>query len=330
MKLTYENIWTRNFIIFCSTGILLAVASIFDPEAKRNDIPIQLISLGLTYLFLLVHNRFLVARYFLKGKIARYSVSAVLYAFAGAIALHSAASYFNEGENFPFISDFISTILLLVFGTGLYFLHLWIMDNIIASKKRILNTETELAMLKQQMNPHFLLNALNNLYGVALSCPEKIQDKILELSELLTYQIETGKKEWISVLDEIAFAEKYLRYVEWKTNGLKVIIQEEGEIKDYQITPLIFLPLLENAIKYSSELPAPRVSVSWVFTENQVEISIINSFKPTLTPVISTKTGIGNLQRRLELYHPDHQLTLFRGDSQFTAKLKLWNLTCAV
>ncbi len=330
MQLKYENTWFRNFIVFSLLYGVNAVDMLFSNEADRKEVWLVFLVILLFYLFTFGHNYFLLAPYFLKKKIRKYSILALLYALAGAVLFHFGVGYFDEQEeSFPFISDLLSTIVLLAFGSGLYILNLWINDNLIAERKRALATEKELATLKQQMNPHFLLNALNNLYGVALSSPQKVPDKILELSDLLTYQIETSKKEWISLLEEMTFAEKFLRYMEWKTKGLTVEITMEGEIRDYRITPMIFLPLLENAVKYSLEMPSPSVAVAWIFHENKIEVTIINNYESSSRAVTSTKMGVENLQRRLELYHPQHELTLTKKEHQFTAKLLLWNLSSA-
>lgn len=103
----------------------------------------------------------------------------------------------------------------------------------------------------------------------------------------------------------------------------------EGELRNYKISPMIFLPLLENAVKYSAEIPSPRVSVVWVFNEDKLEVSITNSCNPNSPSVKSTKVGVENLQRRLELYHPHHKLTLLKKENEFTANLILWNLSYA-
>ncbi|MFN5556006.1 MAG: histidine kinase [Chryseotalea sp.] len=215
MQFKYENIWFRNFIFFS----LLSSATLIDMVSSEGY-DLGRLSTGLLgilsfYLYTFYHNHFLLARYFLKKKFKRYFIFSLFYALVGAAILHYVVGYLiDQEESYHFISDLFSTTILLVFGSGLYFLHLWISDNLITSKKHALATERELATLKQQMNPHFLLNALNNLYGVALSNPDKVPDKIIELSDLLTYQIETSKKEWISLEEEISFAEKFLSYME--------------------------------------------------------------------------------------------------------------------
>ncbi len=327
--LRYENMWMRNLILFSSFVLLAFIDYQVSPGAESYPsywIFLQVLAL---YIMVFVHNVFLLKHFFLQKNVKMYFVLSVVYVLTMTWVFNQLNHIYFPKEKTPFLSELVGIISVLLFGSGFYFANYWVLENLINNKKRILNTETELAQLKQQMNPHFLLNALNNLYGVALSTPEKVPSKILELSDLLTYQIETSKKEWIPLRDEMKFANDYLRYMEWKTNGMKVKIDVNGEVRDYKITPMIFLPLLENAVKYAAETAEPTVNVEWTFGKNSLQINVKNNFHVGSSNVKSTKTGIENLRRRLELYHPHHELMLFKESGTFRSQLELWNLTTA-
>jgi hypothetical protein len=325
-RLTYENIWVRNAGLFAfMTGLTLLDYQL-NPLPNEPALPLTLLSLLAIYLLLFLHNVVLLQHFLLKQRYLSYTLLLFVYLLGHSAIAYFFGAYVAPDEPASFASEVIGAFLLVAIGSGFYFTHLWILTNLVKTKKRMLHTETELALLKQQMNPHFLLNALNNLYGVSLAAPGKVPDKILELSELLTYQVETSKKDWISLQEEMDFADKYLHYMEWKTNGMKVKMNIAGEVLNYRLTPMIFLPLLENAVKYASETPEPTIAVDWSFEHERLLVTVTNNFKPALARKESTRTGIDNLKRRLELYHPQHKLTLLEDKDQFTARLEIWNM----
>jgi LytS/YehU family sensor histidine kinase len=214
-----------------------------------------------------------------------------------------------------------------IIGVAFYFLHLSILQYLQKIQTKNINSETEIQFLKQQLNPHFLLNALNNLYGVALSTPNDIPDKILELSDLLKYQINTSKKDCIALQDEMDFINQYFDYIKWKTNELQITTGSEGDFQNFQISPMIFLPLIENAVKYSAHTLLPSIEMKWIFTKDSLQFSITNNYDEAKTNLLSTKTGIDNLQKRLAIYHPQNELQLLTNNHLFTANLKLWKLS---
>jgi LytS/YehU family sensor histidine kinase len=227
----------------------------------------------------------------------------------------------------PLIGQFITIGMMHLVGTAFYFMHLSILSHIQQTEKKLEHSFSEINYLKQQLNPHFLLNAINNLYGVALSTPNDVPDKILELSDLLKYQINTIKKDWIALQVEMDFIDKYLNYTKWKSSTINITEEVNGSFQNFLITPLIFLPLIENAVKYSAHTKAPKITMQWTFADNELVFSISNNFSENKSNLQSTKTGITNLERRLELYHPQSKLTLSQNNTNFTAQLKLWKLT---
>ena len=113
---------------------------------------------------------------------------------------------------------------------------------------------TELQLLQQQINPHFLFNTLNNLYALTLEKSDRAPTSIEHLSNLLRYTVYKGQQEWVALEDELAYVNDYLAL-----QGLRY--QSDCEInvswptcnKGYQIPPLLLIVLLENAFKHGIE-----------------------------------------------------------------------------
>ena len=228
--------------------------------------------------------------------------------------------YFNDNEqNGVAILFYFSTFILITFK--------WAFTSI----KTIIDlknekAKTELMHLQSQVNPHFFFNMLNNLYGWVDKDPKIAQEIILKLSDLMRYSIYDGQKERVHLEEEVVYLRNYIdlhksRY--HKTIDVKFNTQiEDGSI---QVTPLLFIILLENAFKHGVENLRENafINIEMRSSDHKIEFSIENNFDQN---VIDSEPGIGikNLKRRLELLYPkNHLLTLESNDQIFTAQLNI-------
>jgi LytS/YehU family sensor histidine kinase len=154
-----------------------------------------------------------------------------------------------------------------------------------------------------------------------------ITDKILELSDLLRYQIEATTKETVCVTDEMDFIENYINYTNYKTNDLQITNCIVGEERAFRLPPLLFLPLIENAIKYAAEIEHPLIDITWRFEPENLTFCIQNSYRSQDSTIKGTKIGLENLKKRLQILNIKHALNI---DTQFLniykIELKLWKL----
>ncbi|MEP6804621.1 MAG: histidine kinase [Flavobacterium sp.] len=204
------------------------------------------------------------------------------------------------------------------------------MKKVSQTDKDIMNYKSELSFLKQQLNPHFLLNAMNNLYGESLAEPDKVPDRILNLSDMLRYQIEATKKDYVSIEEEIAFIKKYIEYYTFQNERLVVTQNFEGDFDTIDIPPLFFLPLVENAVKFSAETAAPFIHIDLKVKCKNLSFTLKNNFLESGSRLSSTGIGIENLKRRLEVYGLRHELSCKKEKNTFIVKLNIWHLPTAV
>ena len=189
--------------------------------------------------------------------------------------------------------------------------------------------QTELIHLKSQVNPHFFFNMLNNLYGLVDKDSKKAQELILKLSDMMRYSIYDGQKETVLLSEEIRYLQNYIELHKMryhKTIDVKFKVDIEGN--DYQIMPLLFIILLENAFKHGVENLRENVYVHIdMKAENgQINFDIENNFD---NGIINEQGGIGmnNLKRRLELVYPkNHTLSITKTDTVYKAQLNIFNL----
>jgi Putative regulator of cell autolysis len=204
------------------------------------------------------------------------------------------------------------------------------MKKVSQTDKDIMNYKSELLFLKQQLNPHFLLNAMNNLYGESLAEPDKVPDRILNLSDMLRYQIEATKKDYVLLDEEVAFIKKYMEYYTFRNERLAITQKFEGNFDNIDIPPLFFLPLVENAVKFSAETAEPFINIDLKVKCNGLSFIIKNSYLESGSRISGTGIGIENLKRRLEVYGLKHELNCRKEKNTFIVKLNIWHLPTAV
>ncbi|HMG14015.1 MAG TPA: histidine kinase [Saprospiraceae bacterium] len=201
------------------------------------------------------------------------------------------------------LSTLISTIFIYVVGLGFYFMHKNILEKNILSGQQLLEKEEEIRYLKAQLNPHFLFNAMNNLYGTSLSKPDEISERILELSELLRYQIESSQKESILIRDEINYLDKYINYELNRNHKLKIDFKKEGNFGKLKFAPLLLMPFIENAIKFSSETKEPSIKIDIALVDKSIDFKLLNNYSRVGTKKKGTNIGLINTKKRLELIY---------------------------
>lgn len=324
----YQNVFLRNLIInfFAIAIIFVCVYDEFSEQKLDWLLLFKSICLGYLpmYLGVLCSNVFLTKVFFLQKKYKTFAVLFIIYWICFYYLMVQYFIYADLGR-----LKTLSVFSLVCNGTAIYFLHLWIVQKISQSNRDLINYESELSFLKQQLNPHFLLNAMNNLYGESLVAPERLPDRILNLSDMLRYQIEATKKDFVLLVEEVEFIKKYIDYYAFRNERLSVTQNDEGYFEGIEIPPLFFLPLVENAIKFSGETVAPYIILDVSFKSGTLSFSIKNNFLIAGSRLSSTGIGIENLKRRLEVYGLKHELKCVKENELFSIKLKIWDLPTA-
>ena len=166
--------------------------------------------------------------------------------------------------------------------------------------------ETELKMLRSQINPHFLFNSLNSVSSLTITDPEKARTMVIKLSEFMRYALSRKDEQPVTLQSELENLRFYLD-IEKVRFGDRLSIEEKIDPGCLRAAlPVMLLqPLYENAIKHgvyeSTRMVTIKTSVA--LTDGFVEISIVNNFDPEASPVKGTGTGLLNVTRRLELLY---------------------------
>lgn len=196
----------------------------------------------------------------------------------------------------------------------------------------------ELGFLRMQIQPHFLFNSLNNIYGMVLDNPHAA-DSITKLSDLLRFSVESSKKEWIALDEEIAFLKDYidLERIRHREDKVQITYDFTGVAGlEKQIKPLLLVNFIENAFKHGVNASAGKSWVVMALKEKngKVFFSIRNS-KPkhieSRREAISLRgkkeesgVGLENVRRRLELEYPErYTLNVRETEAEYQVELLL-------
>jgi two-component system, LytTR family, sensor kinase len=190
------------------------------------------------------------------------------------------------------------------------------------------NTRSELALLKMQISPHFLFNTLNNIDYLITQDAVKASNSISKLGDLLRYMIYEAKAEKIPLSREIRQIEDYIELIRLRTSGENYLNYKiTGKPGHLQIAPMLFVPLIENAYKHSSEKEGDNIiSISVDVDESDVLLRVSNKFENSGKSEDKSTNGIGlNLvRRRLEIIYPGrNSFNISENNNRFNVELKL-------
>jgi sensor histidine kinase YesM len=187
----------------------------------------------------------------------------------------------------------------------------------------------ELKVLKNQLNPHFLFNTLNNLYALTLKKDDKAPEVIAKLSEILDFVLYRCNEDFVSIEKEITLIENYIALEKLRYNENRLNISFTKDIQESnKISPLIILTFIENAFKHGviNETEKAVIRMNLQTKKEQIIFSIENTKPQNETARRSDKSQIGlkNVRKQLDLLYPKkHQLEIDETQTKFTVKLCL-------
>ncbi|MEM8526836.1 MAG: histidine kinase [Bacteroidota bacterium] len=195
------------------------------------------------------------------------------------------------------------------------------------------NQMANIAALKAQVTPHFLFNTLNSIYRKAMNTDQETANLILQLSDNMRYFLKQGQAEKVELAEEMEHINNYIQLQKqrWK-NKLQVHFTQISTTENtLLVTPLLFIPFIENAFKYASELRGEghTINITFSYQEGILDFICTNPFteaanKAVLQNIESSKIGIHNTQRRLALTYPQkHELNIYSNNGIYMVNLKL-------
>ncbi|WP_244948103.1 sensor histidine kinase [Cyclobacterium qasimii] len=234
-------------------------------------------------------------------------------------------------QMFFWIPSLMRFVLIMVLGTAIELITKLDRESKRYDELKRQKIIKELNFLKNQLNPHFLFNALNNIYSLASRKSENTTPSIMLLSNILRYVLYESGKDKVFIHQEMDFIKNYVNLEKLKfsdTNAPQIKCYFSFANENYTVEPLLFITLIENAFKHGISYVTPSfILISFKEDNEEIFLSVINSVGKKDDQNINTnKEGIGieNLKKRLELLYPGkHSFKQIYENSTFKAFLKI-------
>ncbi len=315
-------IWAGIWSIFVFTG---------DPTRKPpNSVALDTLRVVVLAVFFNVAYHFLVPLYLSKGKKGLFTGLSALALVASVWLMAEIDTAFWAASDAPpaklekmrrYRFVFPSLLGLIVFGAaatvrGFGAFEQKKADEAEANRRRL---EAELALLKSQINPHFLLNTLNNLYGIALTEPEKTPDALLKLANMVRYILHECAEPTVPLARDLSFVENFidLQRLRLPPNA-ELRVDLPASPPDLPIEPMVLIPFIENAFKHGLTTRQPcSISVSVETGPRSLDLRVENQvFTPKNGPETSGGIGLANTRQRLEQSYPARHSLKIDDDGQ--------------
>ena len=227
----------------------------------------------------------------------------------------------------PKINALIMALLIIGFDTGLRTVFRWTKTDKERLKLEKENINNQLAMLRNQVSPHFFMNTLNNIHALIDLNTQEAKDAVIRLSKLMRHLLYDSEEEYTPISKEIQFIESYIDLMKLRySDKVDIQLNIPDQIPEKVIPPLLFTSLLENAFKHGiSYSNRSFVHICITFSDNLLEFRIENSRVQRLTEKDQAGgIGIENTKRRLELiFQSNYDLSLEEKENEFMAKLAI-------
>ena len=284
---------------------------------------------GLVALATYINLYLLIPRYLFLKKYKHYASFASLLVIATALNITFWLSELDQIDWFSrFIASIINVVFVLLMTIGGKFLIEYLRKMMKLKEIENKQLKAELNLLKAQVNPHFLFNTLNNLYGlITQNQNQQASDVTLKLADLMRYLLESSKKDLVNLNKEIQFIDDYLSLEKIRlSQKTDIKFTVSGMNKELFVAPLLFIPLVENAFKHglNTILADSFAHFSLSVQGNELFFEAINSVGKSLENTEKSGTGLENLKKRLQLIYPQkHQLNIEQTSNQFKVILHI-------
>ena len=186
--------------------------------------------------------------------------------------------------------------------------------------------ESELKFLRNQTNPHFLFNTLNNIYALARKKSEQTPEVVMKLSKLLRFMLYESAKPLIKIADELKMLDDYIELEKLRYNSrLTVNFYREIDNCNEEISPLLLLPFVENAFKHGpgeSHFDS-SIHIELIVQNGRLNFMIENTKEKSSSYGVNENIGLTNVRRQLELMYPGYSMQVSNEDALFSVSLFL-------
>ncbi|GAA4803175.1 sensor histidine kinase [Olivibacter ginsenosidimutans] len=200
----------------------------------------------------------------------------------------------------------------------------------IRKEQRAIQLDSELKLLRSQINPHFLFNVLTNLIALARKKSNKLEPSILRLSDLMHYMLYESQQDKVLLTQEVDYLNSYIALQQLRFGDdvrMDIALPQVNETKNLRIDPMLLVPFVENAFKHGTGwINEPTIRIHLTVQDEMLRFNVSNKYDRSLDTNKDKHSGIGltNVQTRLDLlYKSQYQLKIIEKDNLFTVNLVL-------
>jgi two-component system LytT family sensor kinase len=334
MKRSWQIFWHSLFWIG-TTSFFMYIAH-NNSKIKLADLLVTfigygIINIGLFYLNYLVY----IPNFLDRKKYRKYGLIIIFSVIAIGVLKYGLGLVFHEhiltsrGKTIGFTSYFISacftSVIFLLFSLLLHFTIDWFLNERVQRDLENQRLTAELALLKSQINPHFLFNSLNSIYSLAYQRAENTPEAILKLSEIMRYMLYECNDNKVDLANELQYLQNFidLQKIRFGDNSY-VKFEVEGIITNQQIVPLLLISFIENAFKHGvANDPNAPIQLKITVDDGHLQFYMHNK-KHLHNRDAAGGIGLNNVKRRLKLLYPNqYHLNINDTADTYTCELSL-------
>jgi two-component system LytT family sensor kinase len=226
---------------------------------------------------------------------------------------------------------FNSVRLTIIYGIYALFMQLaigWFETQKLKSALLVEKQSSELALLRSQINPHFLFNTLNNIYSLVYKKSEDAPEAVMKLSAIMRYMLYDATTDKVLLEKEIEYLKSFIELEKLRIKHKDFVeLNITGNVEGRTIAPMLLIPFVENAFKHGGKtLTNPGIRITLSILPQKILFEVSNHLRKNITAVSDKTGGIGltNIRRRLNLLYPGkHQLEITSSEHSFNIKLIL-------
>ena len=326
---------------FCFV-ILPLVIYAFPVERWWGTYPLFFCSfVGWLYVTYFLYKYFIVPRLFIKGKKRTIAVAVIVLSLAvtflfSAYEITSPLYHIHQEQRqlYPYPiwgirqnqqAIWLHYILVVIFCFAVGMLKEVYRQKLARAEMEYERNKAELALYKAQINPHFLFNTLNTLYGLLITQSDKTEITLERFINLTKYMYNNANREFIALAEEVDYIGQYIALQQLRLNELADIrFTHEVEREEMPIPPMMLITFVENAFKYGISSDDPCfIHIQLNQRAEKLCFEVVNSTFGREAGH-SARMGIQNCRRRLELLYPEHhRLEIAQEHGLFRVRLEL-------
>jgi Histidine kinase len=226
----------------------------------------------------------------------------------------------------PLLSSFLITIMIASVSTSIVFWNDWNRARQEEQERALQKVASELAILKLQVSPHFLFNTLNNIRWLIRSKSDRAEEAVVKLSQLLRYILYQTNDDKVALEKEVDNLQDLISLQKMRlVNGQMVEFNISGNMTGKMITPLLFVPLVENFFKHGDFDNGTPAKISLMVSDTRLVFRTENEILRK-TEQLKAESGIGvaNVRKRLALHYPNkHLFHVSEKDNRYSVEMEL-------